>query len=333
MLRQVIAERGEEHVVVAMRAVAGVLGGCAAIAGPDIAADVLIRDALAQTALGAVVEVVPVAADEFRHVLGVAAAVCRSGLVARAAAIGTGELSLDQATGHGRSVGDGSAEARAADTVAGKGVAAGVGAADNEVTINVVAAIVEEDVEARCGIHFHGAERGEGLEGFQGAVGTNGYVSNGRITITAHARAIEALEADGELFIGKGATETAADAAARFHIVVGAAGGGIDAIAVEAADAEGFPVAPTGLDSELGDEVRRNVQGVVGLVVVKSAASAGNTCDVVRGYARTSRVQSLWVLNRHAGPGLLPDVLDHAEAFLARPNETRIVLRVDGGRQ
>src|SRR5208282_3299882 len=182
-LRQVVAERGEEHVVVAVRAAAGVLGGGAAVAGPDIAADVFIRDALAQTALGTVVDVVPVAAYELLHVLGVATAVCRSGLVARAAAIGTGKLSLGQAAGHGRSVGDGGAEARAADTVAGIGVAAGVGAADDKVTIDVVAAIVEVDVQARRGIRFHRAERGEGLERFQYAVGTNRYIGNRRVGI------------------------------------------------------------------------------------------------------------------------------------------------------
>src|SRR6202035_4941997 len=62
-LRQVVTERGPDHVVRSLGTVAGV--GCATRAGPEVLTEVAVFDALAQTALGPTVDVVPVAGCAF----------------------------------------------------------------------------------------------------------------------------------------------------------------------------------------------------------------------------------------------------------------------------
>src|SRR6195952_3000541 len=72
-LRQVVAERCPEHVVGTFGVAARV--GRAARTGPEIALEVAVLDALAKTAHGTAVEVVPVPGTEFLDILVVASAV------------------------------------------------------------------------------------------------------------------------------------------------------------------------------------------------------------------------------------------------------------------
>ena len=122
----------------------------------------------------------------------------------------------------------------------------------------------------------------------------------------------------------------------------------IDAVAEGAADRLDFKVAPAGLKSELGNQIRHRVGGGVSVDGIGAAdgiriAAVGRdgvdrvrqALDIAKGKAAhaggsaSSGRNRIRVLDREAGPGLGGDLLDHADGAFTRVREARRVGVVD----
>src|SRR6185369_2783447 len=99
------------------------------------------------------------------------------------------------------------------------------------------------------------------MQGSDGRIRAKRDIRDCRRTIAAYAFAIESLEPDRQLLIRERRTEPTSDSSTPLSVVVRRAGCRVDAVTETAAYAEQFPVSPSRLSGDFGDEIRSGVEG------------------------------------------------------------------------
>src|ERR1700683_1299288 len=239
-----------------MRAVAGVRGTARTVR--EVAADQAILNSLAQAALCARDNVVPVAGCELLNVLD--AATAASGC--------DGSCSLVHTTVAGARFHLAARHRLRAVSVSHLGS----GSIQDIVAVQFVAAVVEVCRKARGWIQLDRAECRKPMDGRKLSIGANRNVRDCRRAVAANALAPQALQADGDCFSSKRSAEAAADTRAHLLVVVGtcgAPGAGshsrssrgratqawVNAVAKAALNSKQFPMAPAGLERHLQNKI------------------------------------------------------------------------------
>src|SRR6266849_225963 len=347
-LRQVIAERSEQHVVDGVRAKArpgsGVTG--VVVPRPGILRQIRVLHTPLHAALRTVVELVPEAEGAFDNVVDVASATARG---SREAAAGrrirrarglrarpcwerfiTAAAVVEQRT----AVAD-------ADGIA-RPVRKGVGRARG-----VFATSVSVDVELGVGVNFKGTQPRGAANWSEGAVRPRRYIS--QLSRAVAPDAVSSLEVSSEVnFFGHdGKASREAHTTADPGIIEGtrngsrasASGGrkgrkgkitaGINTIAEIAEDSHYFVVAPSRIEGRLHQQVGSSIEGVSGAIkgVVQTTACTGSVDEEVRREIAPAD-GGLRSLDPEA-ESKLPEVLHDAEAVGALPGPADDVLRVN----
>src|SRR5271156_486899 len=333
LLWEIVAEGGPPHIVGAVRSSIRIQG--AARAGPKGAVSPAVLNALAQATLGSTVKVVPVSSGKFLDVFVLVSAVSRS----------TGQK--PRPTVHGSAAGH-----RLGIAAGHVGRRRAVAFLAEEVTEDVVSTVVGIDHQTRRRIYLYSAEGREVVQQSELTIGTKSGISDRRGAVAAGAVSVQPFQSERELLIKNCDPAAGADGAADRAVVIGAdriasegSGPGwwsggcvrVNAITEEAGDAEDFIVAVVSLTRFpycLGDDIGSDVEGVVGVDVVKAAVISSRTDHFVQRQATAGGVQRFGILRRSTQPERVrEELLGYPEGVLPRPHEAGFVLRVDGGRK
>src|SRR5579859_5571518 len=159
-LGQVVAERGEHHVVVRV--------GSRPNARPELTIEVGVLDALAQTALRSLVEVIPVAQGAFLNVAGIRGAVGRRAAGDEAVAAGSRNRF----------------RAAARHDVRVNAIAGLLPAPDEDAAHGAVNAVVAVNIEAGGGMDLNRPEAGVAMDQGKLTVRTNGRVRQAGVVVS-----------------------------------------------------------------------------------------------------------------------------------------------------
>ncbi len=329
LLREVVTEAGEDHVVVGLRG--------STDTSPGITLEIAVLHSVLEAAVfGVVVKAIDKLAGEFGDCAGCAQAVCRCTRAVRrvtgnADAAKTGGWGCGKGLDAATSVGAG--DGRITNHFAGiRTYCAQVGS-----TLRVFRTVVDVEIEFLLRVKFERTKELVVLDGLERSIGMRSDVRQGRGAVAAYAGAAEEVEAkvrivrDGRAGVGE---EAATDLG-----VVGSTHGGWDGeglvgvvtVAEPTNQAAGLKVGSSHIVGTLDDQVGGDVVGVVGSEVIETATRACVTDEEV--CVRVGcRVDDLSFFNgdrtREAANLLLEPY-----ARLTLPAETDVVLRVDGSGQ
>ena len=132
------------------------------------------------------------------------------------------------------------------------------------------------------------------------------------------------MKSEIQFFRKERETSVGADSAANSGIIECACRGGgsirENSRPVHAGNSKNFVMSPSRFKHRLEDEVRREVEGVVGGRIEKAAAGPGSRDQKIVGIPVPSK-SGLSAFDRSRQPNFIVEVLGHAESILARPAE------------